>query len=70
MSMFTFVTGCASSASLEKQANLNAKAASYYKSIGQDGAAKEEYKSAAKNHEEANKLFPILVELLNMFSSK
>jgi len=70
ISILLFVNGCTSSSDLEKRANLNAKAGNYYKSIGQNGAATEEYKSAAKNQKDANKLTPILVELFNFFINK
>lgn len=64
------MSGCASSTDIERKANLHAKAGKYYESIGQPGAAKEEYHSANESWQSADDLFPLLIELFNLFSSE
>jgi len=70
ISILLIISGCASRSDLKKRANVHAKAGSYYQSIGQNGAATEEYKSAAKNQKDAHKPIQILVDLFNFFINK
>jgi len=70
LTIILFFTGCASSSDLEKKANLHAKSGNYYESIGQPGAAREEYNETKEKRNRANKVMPILVELFNLFSEK
>ena len=73
VSIFIFalvITGCASSSDLEKSASMHAKAGDYYESIGQPHAAEEENNLATKKRKDARQVDSILVEILNLFSSK
>ena len=70
MALAIFLTGCASSSSLERSANNHAKARDYYESIGQPGAALEEDNEARKDLDSATDLLPMIVEVFNLFSEK
>jgi len=64
------ITGCASSRDIEKSASNHSKAGDYYKSIGQPDAAKEEYNEAKNDRDHADGIFPLLVDLFDLFSGK
>lgn len=64
------LSGCASSSDIERKANMHAKSGEYYESIGQSTAAREEYNAANESRDSADDLFPILVELFNLFTKK
>lgn len=64
------LTGCASSSDMERRANNHAKAGNYYQSIGQPGVAQGEYSRSKKAREDAEGLFPFLVELVNLLQRK
>jgi len=66
LSVICTITGCVSSSDFEKQAEYHDKAADYYKSIGQPGAAREEYESAKKNRDDANDPSSILADLFDI----
>jgi lipoprotein NlpI len=70
LAIFVVITGCASSSSLEKRADIHSKAGSYYKSIGQPTVAREEFKSAKENRDKANNIFSILVDIFNRYNKK
>ncbi len=70
LTLILFFTGCASSSGLAKSADYHTKAGKYYESIGQPRAAKEAYNQARENQDHAKDVFPILVELFNLFNNK
>ncbi len=64
------LSGCVSSADLERQANHHAKARDYYESIGQPEAARQEAKAANEAWEDASGLLPLLIELFILSKEK
>lgn len=68
LALLVISSGCASSSSLEKRADMHSKAGSYYESIGQPTVAKEEYETARENRDAASDIFSIIVDLFNHFN--
>ncbi len=64
------VSGCASSADLNKSAMNNERAADYYESIGQPGIADEERQLARDNYNDASSAEMIIVELISELFSQ
>lgn len=64
------LTGCTSSADLEKRASAHDKSGRYYESIGQPNAARDEYQQAKNDRDNANDAPAILVELYELFNDK
>ncbi|MCH2055870.1 MAG: hypothetical protein MK214_04495 [Thalassotalea sp.] len=64
------MSGCASSADLERHANHHAKARDYYESIGQPEEARQEAKAANKAWEDASCLLPLLIDLFSLSKDK
>ena len=70
LTLLFLANGCASSSDIERKARMHAKAGEYYESVGQLAVAREEYRSANKSWDTANDLFPVIVELFNLFTNK
>lgn len=64
------LSGCVSSADLERHANHHAKARDYYESVGQPEAARQEAKAANEVWEDASGLLPLLIELFSLSKDK
>jgi lipoprotein NlpI len=70
LAISVIITGCASSSSLEKRANMHYKTGSYYESIGQPTVAREEYKAAREYRYAASDIFSIIIDLFNHFNKR
>jgi lipoprotein NlpI len=68
LAILVIITGCASSSSLEKRADMHSKTGSYYESIGQPTVAREEYKAAKEERDAATDIFSLIVDLFNHFN--
>lgn len=66
--LLTLITGCSSTSDLNKSAEMHSKAGDYYKAIGQDHAAREEYQEADKTFDQADNVFSLLVDLFEHVS--
>lgn len=70
ISCVLFVSSCASTQSIEKQAAMHDKASDYYESIGQPGVAVEEHNLAKQKRNEADDFGPMVVSFFELFRKK